>query len=78
MLQDDDLEEALRIIINNVMLALYHEGITHINLGGLMRIIGVPNKKAAQYDNDMVIMDANFVKHIETFNSPRPPDQPLH
>jgi ABC-type proline/glycine betaine transport system ATPase subunit len=75
MFDEKEFEEAVRTVINNVMLALYHQGITHINLGGLMRIVGVANDKAARYDNDVVVMDSDFVDYIE---SPRPPDQLLH
>jgi len=78
MLEDIDFDQALRLTINNLLVALYNQGITEVHLGGLMRIIGVHNENAVKYDNDLVVLDDNFVSYIETINAPRPPDQPLH
>jgi len=78
MLEDIEFDQALRLTINNILLALYNQGITEIHLGGLMRIIGVDNEHAANYDHELVVLDANFARYIKTINEPRPADQPLH
>jgi hypothetical protein len=78
MLDDIKLEESLRLTILNLMLVLYDCGIKEIHLGGLMRILGVNNDKAAEYDDELVALDDNFVKYVEEINSPRPADQSLH
>jgi hypothetical protein len=78
MLEDIEFDQALRLTINNILLALYYQGITEVHLGGLMRIIGVHNENAVNYDNDLVVLDDNFIHYIETINEPRPADQPLH
>ena len=78
MLDDIQLEETLRASILNLMVVLYDCGIKEIHLGGLMRILGVPNAKAKKHDNELVALDDNFVKYVEEFNSPRPANQSLH
>lgn len=78
MLDDLKLEESLRLTILNLMLILYDCGIKEIHLGGLMRILGVTNDKATDYDDQLVELDENFVKYVEQINEPRPADQTLH
>ena len=78
MQEDIEFDQALRLTINNILLALYYQGITEIHLGGLMRIIGVDNDNAAKYDHDLVVLDDNFARYIETINEPCPAGQSLH
>ena len=74
----DEFDITIRTLINGLMLYLYEHGITEIHTGGLMRLLGVPDKVAQEYDDDRLMLDSNFVKYVEEFNTPRPPDQPLH
>ena len=74
----DELDIAIRTAIHNLMLVLYEQGITEIHTGGLMRLLGVSDDVAQQYDDERVILDDNFVKYVEEINTPRPADQPLH
>lgn len=74
----DELDLTIKAAIHNLMLVLYDQGITEIHTGGLMRILGVSNEVAQEYDNERVILDDNFVKYVEEYNTPRPKDQPLH
>ena len=74
----DELDNAIRTAIHNLMLVLFDLGITEIHTGGLMRLLGVSDDVAQQYDDERVILDDNFVKYVEEINTPRPADQPLH
>ena len=74
----DELDNAIRTAIHNLMLVLYDQGITEIHTGGLMRLLGVSDDVAQQYDDERVILDDNFVKYVEEINTPRPAGQPLH
>jgi hypothetical protein len=74
----DELDITIRTAIHNLMLVLYEQGITEIHTGGLMRILGVDNEVAQEYDDERVFLDDNFVKYIEEINTPRPADQTLH
>jgi hypothetical protein len=74
----DELDLTIRTAIHNLMLVLYEQGITEIHTGGLMRLLGVSNKVAQEYDNERVILDENFANYVAEINTPRPPDQSLH
>jgi len=78
MLDDAELDQVLRLHISRIMLALYRQGITRIHLGGLMRIIGVDNDRAALHDTEVVSIDAKFADYIESLEQPRPEAQALH
>ena len=78
MLEDLGLDQAIRLTIQNLMVVLYDCGITEIHIGGIMRILGVPDDKAQVHDNERLVIDDNFVKYVEQINQPRPVDQVLH
>lgn len=74
----DELDLTIKNAIHNLMLVLYDQGITEIHTGGLMRLLGVSDELAQEYDNERVVLDDDFVKYVKEFNTPRPKDQPLH
>jgi hypothetical protein len=78
MLEDIELDQQVRMALMNLMVVLYSCGIDKIHLGGLMRILGVSNQIAQQYDNEQLFLDEDFVKYVDQINEPRPTDQPLH
>ena len=78
MLDDIELDQQVRMALMNLMVVLYSCGITKIHLGGLMRILGVSNRVAQQYDQEQLQLDDDFVKYVDQINEPRPIDQPLH
>jgi hypothetical protein len=78
MLDNIELDQGIRLALLNLMVVLYSCGITKINLGGLMRILGITNNVAYLYDEEQLILDEDFVKYVEQINEPRPSDQLLH
>ena len=78
MLDDAELDQAIRLSILNLMVVLYDCGITEVHIGGVMRIMGVPNDKAQQHDDERLVLNEEFVKYVEAINEPRPADQRLH
>ena len=78
MLDDIGMEETVRLAILNLMMVLYDCGINEVHLGGIMRILGVPDERAAQHDDERVVLDEDFAKYIEEINTPRPTDQTVH
>lgn len=78
MLDDDELDQAVRLAILNLMVVLYDCGITEIHIGGVMRIMGVPDDKAQNHDDERLVLDEKFVKYVEQINEPRPVNQSLH
>ena len=78
MLDDIELDQQVRMALMNLMVVLYSCGIDKIHLGGLMRILGVSNQIAQQYDDEQLLLDDDFVKYVDQINEPRPTDQALH
>ena len=78
MLDDIELDQQVRMALMNLMVVLYSCGIDKIHLGGLMRILGVSNQIAQQYDDEQLLLDNDFVKYVDQINEPRPTDQALH
>lgn len=78
MLDNLELDQTVRMAILNLMVVLYECGIEEVHIGGVMRILGVPDEKAQQHDDERLILDKNFVKYVEQINEPRPADQSLH
>jgi hypothetical protein len=78
MLDDIELDQQVRLALMNLMVVLYSCGIVKIHLGGLMRILGVSNRIACQYDDEQLLLDEDFVKYVDQINEPRPADQALH
>ena len=78
MLDDAELDQAVRLSILNLMVVLYDCGITEVHIGGVMRIMGVPDDKAQQHDDERLILNEEFVKYVDQINTPRPADQSLH
>lgn len=81
ILDDEALEQEVKLIIMELMLVLHKHGIREINVGGLMRMIGVDNSTAQESDDDLIILDEKFTKYIkETVSLSEVPDnnQTLH
>jgi hypothetical protein len=78
MLDNLDIDQTVRLAIMNLMVVLYDCGITEVHVGGVMRILGVPDERAAGHDLERIVLDADFVKYVDQINTPRPTDQPLH
>lgn len=78
MLEHVELDQAIRLAILNLCVVLYDCGITEIHVGGIMRVLGVPDDKASAHDLERMVLDGDFVKYVEQINAPRPNDQTLH
>jgi hypothetical protein len=78
MLDNLEVDQAIRMAILNLCVVLYDCGITEVHVGGLMRVLGVPDHDAQQHDDERLIIDDSFVKYVEHINEPAPADQVLH
>jgi hypothetical protein len=78
MFDNEDLDQTIRMAIFDLMLTLYHQGITEVHMGGVMRILGVDNETASQHDGERVLLDEQFANYVKAINEPRPPNQTLH
>ena len=59
-------DDEARLAVMSLMVLLYRgSGIREIHVGGLMRILGIPNEQAAQHDSETVVMDDEFAGYVE-------------
>ena len=58
--QDEFLHERIKTVMLDLMAVLYDNGIKHVHMGAMMRLLGVPDAKAAEHDNEMLELDENF------------------
>ncbi len=76
-------EESVRELVVNLCWVLTEHGITEIHVGGLMRLVGIDNETAAEYDDEVMIiteMQQKIKEEGETSEliETRPPDSTLH
>jgi serine/threonine protein phosphatase PrpC len=77
----DDVEIDLRVknLLFDLMLVLYSYGITEVNVGSLMRILGVSEEKACEHDDEAVELTDEFAKYVkEARETKRPDNTTLH
>lgn len=65
-IDNNEIELAVKLIIMHTMLSLSKVGHTKIHMGGLLRIVGIDNKKAKAFDNTVIILDENFDNYVKT------------
>ena len=78
MLEELETDLNIRNTILNLMLVLYNSGINEIHVGGVMRVLGIPDDTAQAHDLERLVLDQDFVKYVEQISEVRPDDQVLH
>jgi len=78
MLEELETDLAIRNTILNLMLVLYNFGVNEIHVGGVMRVLGIPDDVAQAHDLERLVLDQDFVKYVEQISEVRPDDQVLH
>ncbi len=63
----DHLEETVRRFILDVCAVMYNYGFAEVRVGDIMRLMGVPDDKAGEHDNELIILDESFEKVIESY-----------
>ena len=75
--QEFDLK--IKDLMFDLMLVLYSYGVTTLNVGGLMRMLGVDTPTAAEHDSEQVELTDEFAKYVkEARNTKRPNNETLH
>ena len=72
------MEQEVRMLMYEMMTLLYQYGIREVNVGGMMRLLGIDNKQAQQHDDEMIILDEKFAKYVAEITEPRSSDQTIH
>ena len=79
MLEDDpDLTADLKNQMFGLMYVLYEHGITEVHMGGLLRILGVPDDLSEKWDDRVLSLDENFAKYMSDLQSQQNTGQFLH
>jgi hypothetical protein len=77
MLEPDEyLHERIQSVMLEVMGVLYGNNITLVHMGAMMRLLGVPDSKAAEHDNDMLELDETFGAMLTELNKSIPKEVP--
>ena len=79
MTEDDNLDLKVKNLMFDLMLLLYSHGIKEINVGAMMRMLGVSAEVAAEHDTESVELTQEFAKYVkETRDTRRPDNETLH
>ena len=54
---DDVLETRLKVVMHQVLMVLHDNGIKEVSAGALMRLFGVPNSSAENWDDTVFTLD---------------------
>jgi len=77
MLEPDEyLHERIQTVMLEVMGVLYDNNITMVHMGAMMRLLGVPDAKAAEHDNEMLELDEKFGAMLVELNKSTPQQVP--
>jgi hypothetical protein len=66
--QDEFLHERIKTVMLDVMAVLYDNNITLVHMGAMMRLLGVPDARAAEHDNEMLELDEKFGAMLSELN----------
>lgn len=79
MTDDEKLDLKVKNLMFDLMLVLYSHGIKEVNIGGLMRVLGVEAEVAAEHDDESVALTKEFAKYVEEVrDTKRPDNETLH
>ena len=74
----DQLENHVRDTMTEILSVLYNRGINQISVGGLLRIMGVPNDMARRHDLDYIELTEDLDLNAMSITSRIPPGTALH
>lgn len=79
MSDEETLDQQVKALMFDLMLVLYSHGITTVNVGGLMRMLGVKEDTAQKHDTEEVELTDEFAKYVrEARDTKRPDNATLH
>lgn len=76
---EEDLDLRVKDLMFDLMLVLYSHGITEVNVGAMMRVLGVSADEAAKHDDEAFELTGEFAKYVrEVRDTKRPDNETLH
>ncbi len=64
MFTTDSLEIKVRLILLELLMVLYRNGIKEVSCGALMRVLGVPPEQTAHYDDEDITIDQEVIEEL--------------
>lgn len=78
-MSEEELDIRVKNLMFDLMLILYTYGIKEVNMGALMRLLGVKPDVAARHDDESVELTDEFAKYVtESREVKRPDNTTLH
>jgi len=71
------LEQEVRQLVTSICAVLYQHGITEIHVGGLMRVVGIDEDRAAEHDDEIMILGPDFESGPEELGEEIDPKVPV-
>ena len=79
IMTEEELDQRVKTLMFDLMLVLYSHGITEVNVGAMMRVLGVSSEVAAEHDDEAVELTKEFAKYVkEARETKRPDNETLH
>jgi hypothetical protein len=70
MLDESALEQNLHALIVNLCRVMHAHGFESINVGAMMRLIGVGEERARPHDEEWIDLAEYFGKHVQISDRP--------
>jgi hypothetical protein len=77
MESEDLLTNYMRDVMLDIIAALYNNGIRQVHLGGVMRLVGVPESVAQQYDDERMAITDEFAAMMQRTGKLSVPEIPM-
>jgi len=74
MTEDNELDRRIKTLMFDLMLVLYSHGIKEVNVGAIMRVLGVESEVAAEHDDEAVELTDEFAKYVKEARETKRPD----
>lgn len=72
-------------MVTEICSVLYRRGIRAVPIGAMMRLMGISNERAQEWDKEYFALDKDFINEMEAYlmrreatENPVPPDATLH
>jgi hypothetical protein len=73
MQSSQELEFKIKELMLGLMEVLYENGIQEVHMGGMMRMLGVEEDVAKDYDQHRIKLTKSFVNSVREFKDHQPP-----
>jgi hypothetical protein len=73
MQSSQELQLKIKDLMLNLMAVLHENGIKEVHMGGMMRLLGVEEDVARDYDHERIRLGENFLAVVQEFEAQQPP-----